>query len=45
LLIVRIIEPEKQPFLGNGCVTCNNGANVGSDVFCTVHAEVEDTGD
>jgi hypothetical protein len=32
------VEPEKQPLLGNGCVTRNNGVTVGSGVLCAVHA-------
>jgi hypothetical protein len=28
LLKARIVEPEKQPLLGNGCVTLNNGETV-----------------
>jgi hypothetical protein len=35
----RTAEPEKQPLLGNGCVTSNNGVNVGSGVFHAIHAE------
>jgi hypothetical protein len=30
---------KKQPLLVNGCVTYNNGVNVGSGVFCVVHDE------
>jgi hypothetical protein len=37
LLKSRYMEPEKQPLLGNGCVTCNNGIIVGTDIFCVVH--------
>jgi hypothetical protein len=29
----RTVEPDKQPFLGNGCVTRNNGITVGSGDF------------
>jgi hypothetical protein len=32
----RTVDPEKQPLLGNGCVTRNNRVNVGSGVFCAV---------
>jgi hypothetical protein len=35
----RTVEPEKQPLLGNGCVTHKNGVTAGSCVFCAVHAE------
>jgi hypothetical protein len=34
------VEPEKQPFLGNGYVTYNNGITVVTGVFCAVCAEV-----
>jgi hypothetical protein len=34
LFKVRIVEPEKQPLLYNGCVTRNNGVTVASGVFC-----------
>jgi hypothetical protein len=40
LLKVRTVEPEKQLFLGNGCVTRNNGVTVGTGVFCAVRDEV-----
>jgi hypothetical protein len=33
------MEPEKQPLLSNGCVTRNNGVNVGRGVFYAVRAE------
>jgi hypothetical protein len=39
LLKARTMKPEKQPLLGNGCVTFNNGVTVGSGVFCVVHAD------
>jgi hypothetical protein len=39
LLKARTVEVEKQPLLGNGGVTRNNGVTVGSGVFCAVHAE------
>jgi hypothetical protein len=39
LLKARTVEPEKQPMLGNGCVTHNNGVTVGSGVFCAVRTE------
>jgi hypothetical protein len=39
LLKARIVEPEKQPLLSNGCVTGNNGITVRSGVFCAVCAE------
>jgi hypothetical protein len=32
----RILKPQKQPLLGNACVTRNNGVTVGSGVFCVV---------
>jgi hypothetical protein len=35
----RTVEPEKQPLLVDGCVTCNSGITVGSFVFRAVHAE------
>jgi hypothetical protein len=34
------MEPEKQPLLGNGCVTGNKGVTVGSGVFCAIRAEI-----
>jgi hypothetical protein len=40
LLIKRTVEHEKQPLIGNGCVTRHNGEAVGSDIFCVVRAEV-----
>jgi hypothetical protein len=39
MLKARTVEPEKQPSLGIGCVTRNNGITVGSGVFCAVRAE------
>jgi hypothetical protein len=39
LLKARNVEPEKQPLLGKGCVTSNNGVTVGSGVFCAVRVE------
>jgi hypothetical protein len=39
LLKARTVEPEKQPLIDNGCVTCNNGVTVGSGVFCAIRAE------
>jgi hypothetical protein len=39
LLKARTVEPEKQPLLGNGCVTRNNEVTSGSGVFCAVRAE------
>jgi hypothetical protein len=39
LLKARIVEPEKQPLLGNGCITPNNKVTVGSSVFCAVRVE------
>jgi hypothetical protein len=33
LLKARIVEPEKEPLLDNGCVTCNSGVIVGKGVF------------
>jgi hypothetical protein len=32
MLEARTVEPEKQPLLGNGCVTRNNELTVGSCV-------------
>jgi hypothetical protein len=40
LLEARTVEPEKQPLLGNGCVTSNNGGTFGSGVFYEVRVEV-----
>jgi hypothetical protein len=34
------VETEKQPLLGNGCVTRDIGVNVASGVFCAIRAEV-----
>jgi hypothetical protein len=39
LLKARIVEPEEQPLLDNGCITRNNKVNVGSGVFFAVRAE------
>jgi hypothetical protein len=39
LLKATTVEPDKQPLLGNGCVTRNNGITVGSGVFCAARAE------
>jgi hypothetical protein len=39
LLKTRIVELEKQPLIGNGSVTRNNGVTVGSGVFCACRAE------
>jgi hypothetical protein len=39
VLKARTVDPEKQPLLGNGCVTLNNGVTVRCGVFCAVHAE------
>jgi hypothetical protein len=39
LLKARTVKPEKQPLLGNRCVTRKNGVNVGSGVLCAVRAE------
>jgi hypothetical protein len=39
MLKARTVEPEKQPFLSNSCVTHKNGVTVGSSVFCLVCAE------
>jgi hypothetical protein len=39
LLKARTVDPEKQPLLGNDCVTGNNGVAAGSGVFCAVRAE------
>jgi hypothetical protein len=33
------VQPEKQQFLGNGCVTRNNGLTVGSGDFYAVRAK------
>jgi hypothetical protein len=38
LLKARSVEPEKQPLLGNGCVTHNSRVTFGSYVFCAVPA-------
>jgi hypothetical protein len=34
LIKARMVKPEKQPLLGNGCVTSNNGVRVGSGFLC-----------
>jgi hypothetical protein len=39
LLKARIVKPEKEPSLSNGCVTRKNGVNVGSGVLCAVRAD------
>jgi hypothetical protein len=39
LLKPRTVESDKQPLLGNGCVTRNNRITVGSSIFCAVRAE------
>jgi hypothetical protein len=39
LFKAKTAEQEKQPLLGNSCVTRNNGATVGSDVFCEIRSE------
>jgi hypothetical protein len=39
LLKARIVEPERQPLLGNDFVTRNNGVTAGSGVFCAVRVE------
>jgi hypothetical protein len=39
LLKARIMEPEKQPLLGNGSVTRNNGVTIRTGIFCAVRAE------
>jgi hypothetical protein len=31
LIKARTVEPEKQPLIGNNCVTHNTGATVGSN--------------
>jgi hypothetical protein len=35
----RTVEPEKQPLLGEGYVTCKSVVTVGSGVSCAAHAE------
>jgi hypothetical protein len=35
----KIVKPEKEPFLGNGCVARNDGVTVESSVFCAVRSE------
>jgi hypothetical protein len=44
LLKARTVEQQKQPLLGNGCVTRNNGITVGSGVYCAVRAEAMQRG-
>jgi hypothetical protein len=39
LLKARTVGPEKQPLLGNGCVTRDSGVTVRSGVFCAVRAD------
>jgi hypothetical protein len=39
LLKLRIVEPEKQPLLGEGCVTRNNRVTIESEVLCAVCVE------
>jgi hypothetical protein len=39
LLKPRIVKPEEQSLLGNGCVTRNNGVTVGSDMLYAVRAD------
>jgi hypothetical protein len=39
LLKAGTVELEKQPSLGNGCVTRNNEVIDGSRVLCPVHSE------
>jgi hypothetical protein len=39
LLKARIVEPEKQPLLGNCCVTRNNRITVESGVFYAIRAD------
>jgi hypothetical protein len=39
VLKARIVDPEKQSLLCNGCVTRNNGVTVGSGVFYVVPAD------
>jgi hypothetical protein len=36
LIKARTVKPEKQPLLGNGCVTHYNGVTVVRGVFCAV---------
>jgi hypothetical protein len=38
LLKARIVEPEKQPLIGKGCITRKNVVTFGSGVFCAVRA-------
>jgi hypothetical protein len=44
MLKAKIVEPEKQQWLGHGCETRNNGVTVGSSVFCAVRAEAINKG-
>jgi hypothetical protein len=39
LLKARIVKPEEQSLLGNGCVKSNNGVTEGSGVFYAVRAD------
>jgi hypothetical protein len=39
VLKATTVKSEKQPLLGDGCVTSNNGVAVGSGVSCEVCAE------
>jgi hypothetical protein len=39
LLKARTVEPEKQPLLGNGCITRSSGVTIGNGVFYAVHAD------
>jgi hypothetical protein len=39
LLKARIVEPEKESFLGNGCVTRNIGITVRNGVIYSVRAD------
>jgi hypothetical protein len=39
LLKARTVETEKQPLLGKGYVTHNNGVTVPNGEFCAVRAE------
>jgi hypothetical protein len=39
VLKARIMAPEKQPLLGNGCVTRNSGVTVGSGVLYADRAD------
>jgi hypothetical protein len=39
VLKARIVEPEKQPLLGDGCVTRNIGLTAGNGIFFAVRAK------